>query len=136
MILKKKAIISVFEMSLTFLMFVGALSYLGFHSYSTTGSNHPSIDSALDLIYISDNFSKIILDESLTSSSRTENWAQIETYLNNSFLNYDLSISNTTQSKKIFECTTNKNKRFAQRIIAIHNLTTYEFRTVTLGVCY
>ena len=76
------------------------------------------------------------MGEDLSSIPITKDWSNISNYLNATIYNYELILSNATLSKKIFVCNSDNEKFFSQRFIAIRNETSYEFRTITLGVCY
>ena len=131
----KKAIITVIEMSLLVLMFVSVSYYMT----SNPVFDHPyqeSVDSMLDAIYQSGDFSQMVLSENLSAFFPSQDWTSISRILNESYNDYELIISNTTYSKKIYICQARYSKINSQRIITISNNTQFEFRKVTLGVCF
>ena len=131
----KKGIITVIEMSLLVLLFGSITVYISLQS-DFDYTNQESIESSLDFFYNSNDFHEVIILEDLTSVSLTEDWSEFSAVFNKSYLDYELIVSNISHSKKIFICKPKYSKINSQRIFSIHNNTEYEFRTLTLGVCF
>ena len=136
-----KAQITVVEIPLLFLLLSGALIYFNYNNNNDNSFNHVedyslTINSFLNSIYYSNNFRKTIMLEDLSNNALTQNWTNISFYLNKSFLNYELVISNKTVTKNIFSCNATYNNYYSENIITIYNNSKYEFRKIKLGVCY
>jgi hypothetical protein len=135
MITNKKAVITVIEMSLLILLFSSAIVYL-VSNPSFQYTNYESVDSVLDAILESNNYSEIFILEDLTSIPLTQDWTSIKLLLNSSFNEYEIIVSNMSDSKKIISCNPKYSKTISQRIVPIYNNTVYEFRIISLGVCF
>jgi hypothetical protein len=132
----RKCQVSFIEFVLIFLLFGFLFTSINYSNSISEEDRKYSVDSFLDSLYYDSEVRNLSLDENLSSSSLTENWDNVEIYLNSTFLNYELIISNSLDSKKIFNCNEDYEKYFSERIISIKNNTNFEFRKVTLGVCY
>jgi len=134
----KNGMFSVFEIAIVFLLLSFSFQY--FNNYSSSlkldEGNKFMIDSSLDSLYNTNSFRDTIMVEDLSNSNIIENWDPIFSYLNSSFLNYELILSNLTTSKIIKSCNATTEKYLSERIFAIKNNTIYEFRMLRLGVCY
>lgn len=133
----KKSQLTVIEVSLLIIFssfFLLSLSYISQENvvpdYSFT------VETFLDSIYYSGDFRSQVINEDLSVVGVTEDWSSLELLLNDSFLKYELIISNTTSSKSIYSCSADNTKIIRERIIAINNSEQYEFRLLRLGVCY
>lgn len=132
----KFAQISFFEFVLIFLLF-GFLFTSSIYDSKTIDKDHKiGVDSFLDSIYYSEDFRNLTFDENLSASALSEDWTQVQLLLDNSFNNYELILSNSSDSKHIFSCDAKYNKYYSERIISIKNNTRFEFRQLRLGVCY
>lgn len=132
----KKSQITIVELPLLFLLFLFIVGNL-FYSNDFSQVDHKlSIDSFLDSVYNSNEFRKQIMFEDLSTNNIVENWSNLSLYLNNSFSNYEFIISNSSVDKYIFSCNSSYNKIYSQRIVSIYNNSVFEFRKITLGVCY
>ncbi len=133
----KKSQIAFFEFTLVFLLFGFIFtSNILIQNNDIEKDYKVTVDSMLNSIYYLEDFRNITLDEDLSQSLITQNWDNVETILNSSFNNFELIISNNTVSKKIFICSATYNKIYNEKIISIKNNTKFEFRKITLGVCY
>jgi len=133
----KKGQISAIEIPIIFLLLSSALIYFNFTSDLSNNIDYSlTIDSFLNSLYFSNQFRKNIMLENLSTTTIIQDWSQVDTLLNKSFSNYELIISNKTTSKYIFSCNATYNKYFSQKTIAIYNNSNFEFRKITLGVCY
>ncbi len=128
--------VSFIEFVLVFLMFGFLFTTITYSNSIIDEDRKYTVDSMLDSLYNLEEFRNLTLDEDLSSSSLTGDWDNIESYLNSSFLGYELLISNNSFSKKIFSCSETYEKYFSENIISIKNNTEFDFRKVTLGVCY
>ena len=132
-----KAQITVVEMGLLFLLFGTILGVLGMHFYEDDSNYISQVDSFLDMIYYSNQFRSLFMGEDLGSSAISEDWIDLGVLLNNSFGsgNYEVILSNLSNSKKIYSCESNYEKYYVERILSINNNTLFEFRMIRLGVC-
>lgn len=128
--------ITIFEM-----VFVFAL--LSFTVAFTSVANQPmnkdyklSVDSFVDALYYSEDFRDVFMGEDLSVSSASQDWSMIQGNLSLAFLDYELIIANGSVEKKIFSCASDYNKYYAERVIAVNDSDTFEFRMLRLGVCY
>ncbi|MFW6009301.1 MAG: hypothetical protein ACOCP8_08575 [archaeon] len=115
-----------------------SLLYLTYNSNrDDVQSYYYTVDSSIDAIYYSESFRNIILNEDLSVIDLTQNWTELESILNNKFKSYEFVISNITDKKTIFDgCAGDyHNKIIKERIIALKNISNYEFRIIKLGVC-
>ena len=136
MINNKLAQLSFFEFVLIFLLF-GFLFTSVVYDFKIIPKDHKiSIDSFLDSVYYSEDFRNLTFDEDLSQTTLSEDWGQLQLLLDNSFSNYELILSNISNSKYIFSCDAKYNKYYSEKIISIRNNTSFEFRQLRLGVCY
>lgn len=131
-----KCQMSTVEIALVVMIFAFGISCLRFSNVFSQQDYKFSVDSALDSIYYSEDFRDIILSEDLSSSSPTQNWDDLKSLLDDMFINYEFVLSNVTYNKALYSCSNGYEKYIAQRIIAIKDNDNYDFRVVSLGVCY
>ena len=135
--LNKKTQISAFEMTLATILLFSSIMYFGYYiDEKNIGIHKTQIDSFLDTIYYNEDFRIIIMSEDLSQASLTQNWTTFSTLLNTSFKRYEILISNETVTKTIYSCTEISGKEYTEKIISILDNDNYEFRRITLGVCY
>ena len=132
----KNALISIFEIVFILTLFSGAIIYFTTSHNLEEKDYKFTIETSLDRIYYDVNNRGILFDEDLSQTSLTQNWTNISTFLNSTFLNYELILSNKTVDKIIFNCSSLNEKYFSEKVISIKNNTVFEFRKIKLGVCY
>jgi len=135
--LKKKSQISAFEMTMATILLFSSIMYFGYYiDEKNIGFHKTQIDSFLDTMYYSEDFRNIMMNEDLSQEALTEDWTNVSLLLNTSFRSYEILISNETLTKTIYSCTEVSGKEYSEKIIAILDNDYYEFRKITLGVCY
>ena len=133
----KFAQITVIEFSLLALIFSGVFIYLTVEPQKISNSYFSyNLETYLSTISKTDNFRKNVVLEDLSNLSITQNWTQTLNEINTTLNSFELIISNNSVSKSIIQCTSNNGKFFKSTFISSYNLTTFETKTVTLGVCY
>lgn len=130
----KSGIITAIEISVLFLLISSFFIYFN-HNLEIDNKYNLNLESSLDSLLFLDQHRKILILENLSSSFLIEDWSNIEIYLDKVFLNYELIISNSTISKKIFSCESQISKTYTSRVVGIYNNSNYEFRKIILGVC-
>lgn len=132
-----KSQVSAFEMTLGIILLFSTVMYFGYYfGEQNIGVHKTQVESFLDTIYYGEEFRNILMDEDLSQVNLTQNWANVSTLLNNSFRSYEVLVSNETVSKTIYSCNGTSGKEYSEKIITIKDNNNYEFRKLTLGVCY
>lgn len=135
MIRNKFAQFSVIELSFVFLLFIFSISFFSAKSNVENVDYGYSVESFLDSIYYSEDFRSLMLDEDLSNGAITEDWSSFEEIVGRNFNSYSIAISNLSISKNIATCTGDF-KYVSERLISIENNDNFEFRMISLGVCY
>lgn len=131
-----KSQISIIELPLLLLMFSGFLFFYGGLFEPEEIDYKLEVDSFLDSIIYNGDFRSLFLDEDLSVIVISDDWSNFEDLLNDSFLNYEIILSNLTIEKTIYSCDATHWKYMTERIISIENNENFEFRLIRLGVCY
>lgn len=131
-----KAQFSVVEIVFLLFLFVGVSSLIVFDFKLPTKNYNSYLESGLNAIYYSSDYRDIIIAEDLSLPGLTEDWTNLNQTLNSMMGDFELIVSNESDSKIIFSCTESSGKFFDERIIAVNNGSIFNFRKLTLGVCY
>lgn len=133
----KLAQITVIEFSLLALLFSGIFFYFTISQQPTTNSfNSYNLDTYLSSISKLDSIRNVVVLEDLSNTTITQNWTNTLTIINLTLNKYELYLTNGTTSKYIQTCTSINGKFFSQSFISSYNLTTFDPKTLVLGVCY
>lgn len=138
MILKKKALFSLFEIAFVLVLMTGVGLY-GVYVYESNVSplNTLQIKSFLHNYDFSVVEKEVIFAENLTNSSVTQNWTSIITSFNASFTNYGIYVGNMSFEKNISSCANHSythQKSFSRLFFS--NDSVYTSRIIRLEVCY
>jgi hypothetical protein len=133
---KKIAQITVIEFSLLALLFSGIFIYISVEPQKTSNSFYSyNLETYLTSISKIQLVREVIVLENLSNSTITQDWTFILSAMNISFNSFELIVSNNTVSKTIVSCTSTNGKFFKSVFISSYNITEFEPKTVTLGVC-
>ncbi len=134
---ENKSQIAVFEMIFAVILLISSIVYFGIYIPDQSNGLHKiQVESFMNSIYYNEEFRSNFIMENLSQSIVTENFNNLTYLLNKSFSNYGFKISNESISKTIFSCNETLGKEINQKLIAIKNNDIYEFRILTLEVCY
>lgn len=138
----KRSQTSVFEVALMLLLFFGSVTYLSSLNFEKRTTDYQvTLESFADILNENDSFRAVILQEGLGDSTLDEDWSEILGFLNSSFGDYSLLIEGrppSSSSIQVRSCSSSFGKVLTKRIVAGNDtlLNNYEFKRITLGVCY
>lgn len=133
----KFAQIAIFEFSLIALLFSGLALYLTVDTQPNSNDYYSyNIQSYLSALTKTDNFREKVILENLSSQTLTQDWTQILLNIEKSYTNFELKLSNSTDSKFIKSCNSTNGKFMTKSFISSYNNTIFDTKTIIFGVCY
>jgi len=133
----KLAQITVIELSLVALLFSSAMIYLTYSNNISSNSDYQeNLNSHLNALTKLQSFRETVIKEDLTKSFITQDWTNTLTLINKTLKNYELTLSDSSHSKKITTCTATNGKLYTGQFISIYDNTNSASKYITLGVCY
>lgn len=133
-----KSQLSIVEVAFVLLLFSFVAVYFSFDFDLNEQKNYQvNLDSSLNSIYYSESFRNKIMSEDLSVEAFTNDYGDLESLLENMYVNYEFIISDDVNSKKIFTCSDSSMKYYSEKIISISDSgNIYNFRKIRIGVCY
>lgn len=134
----KKSLYSVFEIGVIVLLFSFSLSFMSFYSANENNSNnlfYLKLDTIANFLIENESFRNLVLLENLAEEGLDQDWFLFEILLDETLVNYELRILNSSHDKLIFSCLGNYKKNYVNRVITFEN-DFYNFREIHLGLCY
>jgi len=136
MIKNKICQFSVVEILFVILLIGSVSGYILFDFKEVNKDYSTFVESGLDVIYYSEDYRNIIINENLQVGGLTENWNNLELALSDMTNNFELIILDNSDSKVIFSCNETSGKILDERVISVNSGDKFSFRKVRLGVCY
>ena len=119
------------------ILLIGSVSGYIFFDFKEVNKDYSTfVESGLDVIYYSEDYRNIIINENLQVGGLTENWNNLELALSDMTNNFELIILDNSDSKVIFSCNETSGKILDERVISVNSGDKFSFRKVRLGVCY
>ena len=136
LIYTKLSQITVIEFSLLALLLTSIFFSFSIQPQETSNSYYSyNLDTYVSSISKLDSVRKNVILENLSNNLTTQDWNQTLDDINLTLNNFELIVSNNTVSKTIVSCDSINGKFFSSSFISSYNLTTFNSRTLTLGVC-
>lgn len=135
--LTKSGQITIIEFSLLALLFSGVFFFFTVTPQQTSNSYMSySLDTYLSSISKLDEIRQNVILENLSNISITEDWTSTLSTINLTLNKFELIISNNIVSKTIISCNSSNGIFFSSVFISSLNSTSFNPKTLTLGVCY
>ncbi len=131
-----KAQFSVIEIGFVLLLLFTFMIHIKPFGFEFQDDKKILVDSYLHSLKFNSTIRDLVLNENLSNSSLSQNWSQVDIYLGESFLSYSLNVGNSTTTKSIISCSGAYGKYVSEDIIATDSSNNYDFRKISLGVCY
>lgn len=129
--------IAIIEFSLIALLFSGLFLYLTVEPQPNSNQYYSyNIQSYLSALTKTDNFREKTVLENLSTQTLTQDWTQIISDISKSYSNFELKLSNITNSKTIISCNSTNGKIITNSYISSYNNTIFDSKTIIFGVCY
>lgn len=133
--------ISAIELVFALFLMMGLFMLLSPKPTEVSSDYKYQLNSFMDAYITNPDFRNLTMDEDLSAPVDVSKWIAVEELLDKSFEDYEFVIENDAYRKVIFSCDSSlRNKIVAERFFYMKNIDLtidfYDFRKVSLGVCY